>query len=84
MDIRHSTPQPGALGTDLAIPGLDIDPPHLEQDESGKPVLDRGRRQDQESNEGLGGWIGSMVRRSRKGSSVAGRGQYGRVGQEEA
>ena len=83
IEIRQNAMQPGAFNADAAIPGLDIDPPDIEYGENGKPMLDRGRRREQEGREGLGGWIDRMVSRSRKDSN-AGRGDYGRVGQEES
>lgn len=82
IDIRQNAMHPGAFNADAAIPGLDIDPPDIEYGENGKPLLDRGRRREQDGREGLGGWIGRMVSRSRRDSN-AGRGDYGRVGHEE-
>lgn len=75
IDIRGGTPPPGAFSANDAIPGLDIDPPDVQLDANGKP---RGRN---ENNDGLGGWIGRMVSRTRQESSS--RGQYGKVGQTE-
>ncbi len=76
IDIRYGGPQPGMFSADAAIPGLDIDPPDIQLDENGKP---RGRSQSRQ--EGLGGWIGRMVSRSRQESGS--RGQYGKIGQDE-
>jgi hypothetical protein len=76
IDIRGGTPyQPGVFSAEAAIPGLDIDPPDVELDSNGRP---RGRGSD---SEGFGGWIGRMVSRSRQDSR--GRGQYGKVGQDD-
>lgn len=75
LDIRGGSSQPGVFSADAAIPGLDIDPPVVDLDADGKP---RGRS---ENAEGLGGWIGRMVSRTRRESSA--RGQYGKVGQAE-
>ncbi|KAI1615306.1 MFS transporter [Exophiala viscosa] len=78
LDIRGGTQQPGMFSADNAIPGLDIDPPHIDLDSNGQP-----RRGRSESNaEGLGGWIGRMVSRSRQESNAS-RGQYGKIGQDE-
>ncbi len=76
IDIRQNGPQPGMFSADHAIPGLDIDPPDVQLDENGKP---RGRSQS--TQEGLGGWIGRMVSRTRQGSNS--RGRYGKVGEDE-
>ncbi|KAK5058682.1 hypothetical protein LTR84_010946 [Exophiala bonariae] len=75
IDIRGGSPRPGMFSADSAIPGLDIDPPDVQLDSNGRP---RGR---DENNEGLGGWIGRMVSRTRQDSR--GRGQYGKIGQDE-
>lgn len=84
IDIRQHTNQPGTFSADAAIPGLDIDPPDIEQGEDGKPILDRGRRKESNGGEGLGSWIGRMVSRTRKETSQGRRrGGYGRVGQDE-
>jgi hypothetical protein len=68
------------LTADHAIPGLDIDPPPV-QVKNGEPVL--SRRGSERSREGFGGWISSMVRRTRDdGDSQAG-GSYKPVQQED-
>ncbi|KIW92465.1 uncharacterized protein Z519_06312 [Cladophialophora bantiana CBS 173.52] len=76
IDIRQGAPQPGIFSSDAAIPGLDIDPPEIQLDANGKP---RGRSQS--NQEGLGGWIGRIVSRSRQDNGS--RGQYGKIGQDE-
>lgn len=85
LDIRRGSPRPGHFSADYAIPGLDIDPPDIEYGADGKPILGSSSRGRSDStNEGLGGWIGRMVsrtRQEREGSSSHGR--YGRVGQDE-
>lgn len=85
MDIRRNTPQLGGFSANDAIPGLDIDPPDIEVGPDGKvvPNAPRGRREN--GGEGLGGWIGRMVSRTRnnRDRSASNRGQYGRVGQDE-
>lgn len=81
MDIRRSSPQLGVFGANDAIPGLDIDPPDMEIGADGKPIQNRGRSQN--GGEGLGGWIGRMVSRTRnREGSESNRGQYGRIGQD--
>lgn len=71
----------GQFGADAAIPGLDIDPPDLEIGDDGKPVqTSRGRSKNEDGREGLGGWIGRMVSRTRNHEQDDGnRGQYGRI-----
>lgn len=77
MDIRRGSPHPGAFSANDAIPGLDIDPPDIEVGPDGKAVA-RGRSQN--GGEGLGGWIGRMVSRTRnRERSDSNRGQYGRI-----
>ncbi len=91
IDIRQGAPQPGNFGADAAIPGLDIDPPHVDMDENGKPIYGDGPRgrnlsTADDRGEGIGGWIGRMVsrtRRERSGSATGGKNGYGRVGQDE-
>ncbi|KAK5106369.1 Ribulose bisphosphate carboxylase large chain [Lithohypha guttulata] len=79
IDIRRGSPRPGQFSADDAIPGLDIDPPALEVDADGKPIQSsRGRSEN--GGEGLGGWIGRMVSRTRnRERSDSNRGQYGRI-----
>lgn len=77
IDIRQGAPQPGVFSADAAIPGLDIDPPDIQLDENGKPRGRSGSTQD-----GIGGWIGRMVSRTRQESSS--RGQYGKIQQDES
>jgi len=76
IDIRQGAPQPGMFSADSAIPGLDIDPPDIQLDANGNP---RGRSGSMQ--EGLGGWIGRMVSRSRRESGS--RGRYGKIGEDE-
>jgi hypothetical protein len=90
IDIREGTPQPGDFGADAAIPGLDISPPDVEIRQNGKPINGdgpRGRNDMSEDNSGgVGGWIGRMVsrtRRGRRGSAAGGKNGYGRVEQDE-
>ena len=80
IDIQGSR-GPGAFSASDAIPGLDIDPPDISLGPDGQPDKSRGRTSD---GEGLGGWIGRMVSRTRRGSSGSHmKGQYGKVGQDE-
>jgi len=79
IDIRGGGPQP--FGAQDAIPGLDIDPPDLEVGADGKAIMSesfRGR-----SGEGVGGWIGRMVSRTRGERSESTKGRYGRIDQDD-
>jgi hypothetical protein len=92
IDIRQGAPQPGDFGADAAIPGLEIDPPDVEIARNGKPVYADGPRgrnvMSEDRSEGVGGWIGRMISRTRRertgsGSGTAMKNGYGRVGQDE-
>lgn len=90
IDIRQGTPLPGTIGVDAAIPGLDIDPPDVEIGQDGKPIYGDGPRgrntMSEDRSEGMGGWIGRMMSRTRRessGSRAGGKNGYGRVGQDE-
>lgn len=61
------------LTAEAAIPGLDIEPPDLENGRS-PPKSENG--------DGVGGWISNMVKRS-KGDNDSTGGKYKRVGQDE-
>lgn len=76
LDIRRQ-----GLSADNAIPGLDIDPPPV-QVKNGQPVLAR-RGSERSQREGLGGWISSMVRRTREEGDSQGGGSYKVVRQDE-
>ncbi|KAJ5888868.1 Mitochondrial substrate/solute carrier [Penicillium taxi] len=67
LDIRR---QYGQFGNESAIPGLDIDPPLLNQDHDGpnKPGLSSSQ-QGSSRGEGFGGWISKMVNRQQAGST---------------
>jgi hypothetical protein len=84
IDIRQGGHRaPGGFSAQDAIPGLDIDPPNLEIGPDGRPMesTSRGR---QAEGEGLGGWIGRMVSRSRRDrSDDGGKGRYGKIGQDD-
>ncbi|KAF2878422.1 hypothetical protein BDV95DRAFT_601073 [Massariosphaeria phaeospora] len=73
LDIRS-----GRHGAESAIPGLDIDPPEV--DEDGKSL----QRTETEPSEGIGGWISNIVKKS-KGNSEgdSSSGKYKRVGQDD-
>jgi hypothetical protein len=66
LDIRTSR-----HGAEDAIPGLDIDPPDLD-DQTAKST----------PGEGIGGWISNMVNRG-KGNGEGESGRYKQVGQDE-
>ena len=61
------------LSSEAAIPGLDINPPDLENGRS-SPKSENG--------DGVGGWISNMVNKS-KGDGDSAGGKYKRVGQDE-
>jgi hypothetical protein len=88
MDLRRGIQGAGpaygnGLGATSAIPGLDIDPPHVSI-VNGKPQYAT-----EEASEGLGGWISRMVSKTKGdgGSVRSGRsgksGQYKPLDQEE-
>lgn len=78
MDLRRGSPRIGQFGASDAIPGLDIDPPNLQLGHDGRPMMRRGRSD--HGSEGVGGWIGRMVSRTRnRDRSDSARGKYGRV-----
>lgn len=85
MDLRrgiYGTPQtgPSALGPSNAIPGLDIDPPHVNIVD-GKPQY----QPPENEGEGVGGWISRMV--NRDGGSIrsgqSGNGKYKPLDQDD-
>src|SRR5690242_17048595 len=61
------------LASEAAIPGLDIEPPDLENGRS--PTKS-------ENGDGVGGWISNMVNRGKGDNDNAG-GKYKRDGQDE-
>ena len=86
LDLRRGNPEPGMFSTSDAIPGLDIDPPHLDIGDDGKPIkVDSSRGRSANGGEGIGAWIGRMVSRTRREGSGSSRGggNYGRVAQDE-
>lgn len=90
MDLRgvvNATPRfANSLGPAGAIPGLDIDPPHVSI-VNGKPQY----AEDEEGGEGVGGWISRMVNRNKDGASSSsvrsgksgGTGKYKALDQDE-
>jgi hypothetical protein len=65
--------QSGRHGADSAIPGLDIDPPDHVGDLDPKNV-----------NEGIGGWISNIVKKSKgNGEGDSSSGKYKQVGQDD-
>ena len=71
LDIRRGPP--GQFNAESAIPGLDIDPPHVNV-HNGKPQIGNDNR-----SEGIGGWISRMVGKGQKGEGE----EYSRLGQDE-
>ncbi|KAL6720199.1 Ribulose bisphosphate carboxylase large chain [Lecanora helva] len=76
LDIRRG---PGAFTADNAIPGLDINPPS-EPSGNGKAHEPPERPA---QNGGLGGWISSMIQRTKGNGKKPSGGAYGRLGQDE-
>ena len=80
LDLRR---QYGQLGTEGAIPGLEIDPSNVGNDgvtKSGRspPGNDTASRDD-----GIRGWISNMVSRHKESHHEARNSQYKRLGQDE-
>ncbi|KAF2826468.1 hypothetical protein CC86DRAFT_467162 [Ophiobolus disseminans] len=72
LDIRSN-----GRAADQAIPGLNIDPPDLDDPKSMSKA-------EGENSEGIGGWISNMVKRTKgNGEGDSSSGQYKRVGQDE-
>jgi hypothetical protein len=70
LDIRSNRT------ADQAIPGLDIEPPELEDGGAMSKAEEEG--------EGIGGWISSMVKRTKgNGEGDSSSAKYKRVGQDE-
>lgn len=81
MDLRrgiHGAGAPNGLGLPSAIPGLDIDPPHVAI-KNGKPQY----AADEESGEGVGGWISRMVKRGKGDGESVKSGNYRPLDQDE-
>ncbi|KAM3077421.1 Ribulose bisphosphate carboxylase large chain [Clarireedia jacksonii] len=77
VDLRRGYNSNG-IGPSSAIPGLDIDPPNISI-VNGKPQF----AADEESGEGVGGWISRMVNRSKgEGDSIK-SGRYKPLDQDE-
>ena len=69
LDIRRAQ--------DDAIPGLNIDPPDLE---NGKDMA----KADTEGGEGIGGWISNIVKKTKgNGEGDSSSGKYKRIGQDD-
>ena len=86
MDLRRGIVGPtqqtySGLGPGSAIPGLDIDPPHVSI-VNGKPQYTAyDENGDAEGTDGVGGWISRMVNRNRgEGSSSRGSIRSGNSG----
>ncbi len=85
MDLRRGNqgagPNYGDLGPANAIPGLDIDPPHVSI-VNGKPQLG----EEDGNGEGVGGWISRMVNKVKGDDESIRSGKdskYKALGQEE-
>jgi len=74
LDIRRQ-----GLSADNAIPGLDIDPPAVKGQDDRPPLTKAS-----DSNEGVGGWISNLVKRSKgNGEGDSQSGKYRRIDQDE-
>lgn len=79
MDLRRGiVGQMGGHGPSDAIPGLDIDPPHV-QIKNGKPQYG----DEDSTSEGVGGWISRMVKGNKDGEGSIKSGQYKPLDQDE-
>lgn len=85
MDLRRGImgggPASANLGPQSAIPGLDIDPPHVNI-KNGKPQYG----DEDSTSEGVGGWISRMVNRGGDDSSRSSvkSGKYKPLGDDES
>ncbi len=68
------------LGPSNAIPGLDIDPPHVNI-KNGKPQY--GTDDNGSTSEGVGGWISRMVNRNKDDGESIHSGKYKPLDQED-
>ncbi|KAG9232499.1 hypothetical protein BJ875DRAFT_497412 [Amylocarpus encephaloides] len=88
MDLRRgisgigNTPRISGLGPSSAIPGLDIDPPHVEI-RNGKPQYAASVQEDGENVEGVGGWISRMVTRGKGDGDSVKSGSYKPLEQDD-
>ena len=73
LDIRREGRGPGNFTADNAIPGLDINPPHVHDGDS------KGSDKPAAKSEGLGGWISRMTQRTKGEGKGDNGGQYGRL-----
>ena len=60
------------IGADHAIPGLNINPPPIDEEQSGRQA---------ETSEGLGGWISNLVKRGKGNNEGDSGGEYRKVDQ---
>lgn len=80
LDIRR---QQGQFGAESAIPGLEIDPPTISNENNGKFGHRASRDDGGGRSEGIGGWISNMVSRNKDSGKKGHNSQYRRLGQEE-
>lgn len=78
LDIRGGSVSGSRRAADDAIPGLDIDPPDLENNGKGMANAEA------ETSEGIGGWISNIVKKTKGGEGGdSASGKYKRIGQDE-
>lgn len=80
LDLRRA---PGQFGAEAAIPGLEIDPPHIHMDGNGKP-LPQSQRDGSRRGEGIGGWISNIVTRNKDSARTDNSSQYRPLDQDDA
>ncbi|KAL1968764.1 hypothetical protein VTN77DRAFT_1590 [Rasamsonia byssochlamydoides] len=80
LDLRR---QQGQFGAESAIPGLDIDPPNISSDNSGKFGSRVTRDGGDSRSEGLGGWISNMISWNKGPAKNGSSSQYRRLDQDE-
>jgi hypothetical protein len=84
MDLRRGVLAGGlngnGLGPSSAIPGLDIDPPHVNI-RNGKPQY--GTDDDGSTSEGVGGWISRIVNRNKGDEESIKSGKYKPLDQDD-
>ncbi|KXL50304.1 hypothetical protein M433DRAFT_432936 [Acidomyces richmondensis BFW] len=78
----HRSPESFRLGGDQddAVPDMDLQPPDVEI-QDGKPII----KDNEDKGEGVGGWISSLVKRTKgdDGANGSGSGKYRQVRQNE-
>lgn len=89
LGTNSPMPGPSNIGPSDAIPGLDLDPPHVVI-KNGKPqysqaggVQEQEEEEEVEENKGAGGWISRLLGRNGSDGGNGKNGKYRVLGQEE-